>query len=115
VSDIEGPFLRQVQHRERLTTNPIFLLAERKELLEATHYRHMPGNVLDHQAAFKFVQTVSQTFSPQDEHKLKFFVEYSALDGRRFKTECLICFNLGFPNSRAQIVPGSSWLGKETH
>jgi hypothetical protein len=119
VSDIEGPFLQQVQYRERLATNRIFVLAEKKEL-EAIHHRQTPGNVLDHQAAVKFVQNASLAFSPKDghgnslDHKLKFFVEYSALDGaRRFQTECLICFSLGFPNPRALIVPASSWLGKE--
>jgi hypothetical protein len=115
VSGIEGPFLQQVQYRERLTTDRIFVLTEGKGPLEAAHHRHVPGDVLDHQAALKFVQNASQTFPPQGDHKMEFFVGYSALDGRRFRTECLICFNLGFPNSRAEVVPASSWLGKETH
>jgi hypothetical protein len=119
ISDIEGPFLQQVRYPERLTTDDIRFLAEKKEL-EVTHHRQTPGNILDHQAAAKFVQNAGQAFSPKDDrgnsldHKLKFFVEYSALDGaRRFQTECLICFSLGFPNPRALIVPASSWLGKE--
>ncbi|MGO9239608.1 MAG: hypothetical protein ACLQBJ_02270 [Bryobacteraceae bacterium] len=119
VSDIEGPLLQQVQYRERLTTDRIFVLADKKEL-EATHHRQTPGNVLDHQAVVQFVQNAGQAFSPKDgcgntlEHKLKFFVDYSASDGGRgFQTECLICFSLGFPNPRARIAPASGWLGKE--
>jgi hypothetical protein len=113
VSDIEGPLLKQVQYRESLTTDHIFVLAEGEEL-RATHHRRTPGGTIDDQAAFKFVQNASQAFSPKDEsgnpcldHKLKFFVKYSALDGRPFKVECLIWFNLGIDNLWAQIVPAS--------
>jgi len=120
VSDIEGPLLKQVQHRERLVTDHILVLEE-KNGLEATHHRRMPGNVIDHQAVTTFVQNAGQTFLPKDksgnpslDYKLNFFVEYSALDGRRFKTECLMSFNLGIDNLRARIVPESSWLGTET-
>ncbi len=118
VSDIEGPLLKQVQYRERLTTNRIFVLTEGKEPLEATHHRHMPGNVIDHQAVSAFVQNASRTFSRTDEggnpsldHKLKFFVKYSALDSRPFMVKCSICFNLGINSLHAKIEPDSSWLG----
>jgi hypothetical protein len=120
VSDIEGPVLKQALHPERLTTDHILVLEEKKGQ-EAIHHRHMPGNVIDHQAVTAFVQTASQTFSPKDksgnpslDHKLNFFVEYSALDGRRFTTECVMSFNLGIDNLSARIVPESSWLGTET-
>ncbi len=120
VSDIEGPVLRQAQHRETLTTESILLLEE-KEMQVAIHHRCMPGNVIDDQAAFKFVQNASRAFSPRDEdgnptldHELNFFVAYSTLDGRRIRTECLIRFNLGADRRRARIVPVSGWLGVET-
>lgn len=111
VSDIVGPLLYK-GHRERLTTDPVPLLAEGKKPLEAIHRRYMPGSAIGDGAALKFVQNASETLPPQDGQKLSFFVEYSALDGTRFKTECLICFSLGLPNPRAQIVPCSSWLGE---
>src|SRR5208282_6036184 len=118
VSDIEGPFLQQVQYRERLTTDLVCRLLLEKKTLVATHHRRVPGNDLDHQAAFTFLRNAGQALPPTDGHgnpldnRLRFFLEYSALDGaREFRTECLIHFNLGFPNPRAQIVPASSWLG----
>jgi hypothetical protein len=122
ISNIEGPLLPSVKYQELLTTERIYAIAEKSDPVRANHYRHAAVNVLSNQAALKFFQNAGQTFPLQDDdgnvlnHKLNFFVEYSALDGkRRFRTECLICFNLGFPDPRAQIIPASDWLGKEIH
>ena len=120
ISEIEGPILKQVQYRERLTTDHIFVLPERIEPLEVTHHRHASINVINHQAAATFIQNAGPAFSPEDyddnqnlTHDLNFFVEYSALDGRRFRTKCLMRFSLGIDTLSATIVPSSSWLGAE--
>lgn len=119
VSEIEGPFLSQVGHEERLVTDRMFVLEEKQRQV-ASQYRRVPGNILCDQAAFKFVQNAGRAFSTKNEdgnptlvHEAKFFVSYSTLDGRQIKTECAIRFNLGVDNLRAQVVPVSGWLGAE--
>lgn len=120
ISEIEGPVLKPVQYKERLTTDHIFVLPERTEPLEVTHHRHASVNVINHQAAATFIQNAGPAFSAEDDdgnpnltHDLNFFVEYSALDGRRFKTKCLMRFNLGIETLNATIMPSYSWLGVE--
>jgi hypothetical protein len=120
ISNVEGPLLKQVQHRESLTTDHTFFLETGAKRI-AVHHRLMPGNVIDHDAVAKFVQNAGQAFpligamgAPTLEHLLKFRVEYSTLDGRQIRTECLLRFDLGANRLRADIIPVSSWLGTET-
>ena len=117
VSEIEGPLLKKPQeYRERLTTDHISVLEEKKDQ-EAIHHRRLPGTVIGQSALPTFLLTAGQTFPIKDndgnptlEHKLEFFLKYSTLDGRRIKADCLICFNLGIDSQQAKIVPVSSWV-----
>lgn len=101
LSDIEGPFLKEVQYSERLITHRIFVLEEKHRQVACQYRRTPSGNILRDQAAFKFVQNAARAFSPKDEddnptleHKLNFDVAYSTLDGRRIRTKCAIHLTL---------------------
>jgi len=115
ISEIEGPFIASVGYSERLITERIFVISEGNEV-RAVQHRCTPGNQLDLDATFNFLQVAGNSMFASNEagnpprHTLKFVLTYSTLDGGRFTTPCTIRFHLGL-GAFAKITPDASWLG----
>src|SRR5579875_586544 len=117
ISEISGPVLRTANYAERLVTDRTFAVGA--DPIYVTHYQCMPGTTLTEHAVARFLLSAAeQGFSIHSgdgnavlEHELNFAVSYSAADGRRFRTDCRIRFNLGLNVLRAWVEPVSTWLG----